>query len=434
VIASLSSTATSQPEEGRRQPRVVLLASPATYRAGAFLQAASRLGLDVMQAIDTPQDLHAVAECAPFLPLDFTREEQAIAALSGLAAERPIDAVLALDDSATLLAARAAEALGLPHNDLEAALAARDKWVMREALRRGGVPVPEYHRYPLATDAASVAGEIPFPVVVKPTTLSGSRGVIRADNAAELAAAWQRTRQIVLREGESPEKGELLIERYLPGIEVALEGLLTDGSLQTLALFDKPDPLEGPFFEETIYVTPSRLPTETQAAISARTAEAAAALGLREGPVHAELRINDDGAWLIEMAGRSIGGLCSTVLEFGAGISLEEIILRHAVGLTLPSTERSTLAAGVMMIPIPKGGILRGFSGEEDALAVPGVTGLEITAPLNQPLTPLPEGASYLGFIFSRAETPEAAESALRVAHERLSFAIEPMISLVTVG
>jgi biotin carboxylase len=322
----------------------------------------------------------------------------------------------------------------LPHNDPEAALAARDKWVMREALRRGGVPVPEYRRYPLTTDPARVAREIPFPVVVKPTTLSGSRGVIRADNAAELAAAWQRSRQIVLREGESLEQGELLIERYLPGIEVALEGLLTGGSLHTLALFDKPDPLEGPFFEETIYVTPSRLPAETQAAISARTAEAAAALGLREGPVHAELRINDDGVWLIEMAGRSIGGLCSTVLEFGAGISLEELILGHAVGLTSPSTERSTLAAGVMMIPIPKGGILRGFSGEKEALAVPGVTGLEITAPLNQPLTPLPEGASYLGFIFARAETPEAAEAALRAAHERLSFAIEPMISLVTVG
>jgi biotin carboxylase len=434
VIAPISSFASSQPEGEQRQPRVVLLASPATYRTGAFLQAASRLGLDAVQAIDTPEALLAAAACAPFLPLDFAREEKAIAALSGLAAERPIDAVLALDDSATLLAARAAAALGLPHNDPEAALAARDKWVMREALRRGGVPVPEYRRYPLASDVASVAGEIPFPVVVKPTTLSGSRGVIRADNAAELAAAWRRARQIVLREGESLEEGELLIERYLPGIEVALEGLLTDGKLQTLALFDKPDPLEGPFFEETIYVTPSRLPFATQAAISACTTEAAAALGLREGPVHAELRINDDGIWLIEMAGRSIGGLCSTVLEFGAGISLEELILRHAVGLSLPPTERSTLAAGVMMIPIPKGGILRGFSGHEDALAVPGVTGLEITAPLNQPLTPLPEGASYLGFIFARAKTPEAAEGALRVAHERLSFAIEPMISLVTVG
>ena len=198
----------------------------------------------------------------------------------------------------------------------------------------------------------------------------------------------------------------MLVERYLPGVEVALEGLLTGGELQTLALFDKPDPLEGPFFEETIYVTPSRLPEATQAAISARTAEAAAALGLREGPVHAELRINDEGVWLIEMAGRSIGGLCSTVLEFGTGVSLEELILRHAVGLPLPSTERAGGAAGVMMIPIPKGGMLREVSGVDEALAVPGVTGVEITAPLNQPVTPLPEGASYLGFIFARGETP----------------------------
>jgi biotin carboxylase len=305
---------------------------------------------------------------------------------------------------------------------------------MREALRRGGIPVPDYRRYPLTSDAAAIAGEIPFPVVVKPVRLSGSRGVIRADAPAEFIRAWERAWRIVLREGESLDRGELLVERYLPGVEVALEGLMTGGALQTLALFDKPDPLEGPFFEETIYVTPSRLARATQAAISARTAEAAAALGLREGPIHAELRINAEGIWLIEMAGRSIGGLCSTVLEFGAGFSLEEIILRHAVGMPLPSVARAGGAAGVMMIPIPKGGILREVSGQKEAASVPGVTGVEITAPLNQPLTPLPEGASYLGFIFARGELPEAAERALREAHTRLSFRIEPALTLVAVG
>jgi biotin carboxylase len=414
------------------RPRVVLLASPATYRAGAFREAATRLDLEVIQATDTPQVL--AERWGMPLGLDFTKPDAAIAALTAYAAAYPVDAILALDDSATLLAARAAAALGLPHNDPDAALAARDKWVMREALRRSGIPVPEYRRYPLGTDSAIVAGEISFPVVVKPVRLSGSRGVIRADNRDAFIQAWERARRIVLREGESLDRGELLIERYVPGIEVALEGLLTAGALQTLALFDKPDPLEGPFFEETVYVTPSRLPEATQAAISARTAAAAAALGLREGPIHAELRINDEGIWLIEMAGRSIGGLCSTVLEFGAGFSLEEIILRHAVGMPLPSTERAGGAAGVMMIPIPKGGILREVSGCEEAAAVPGVTGIEITAPLNQPITPLPEGASYLGFIFARGESPAAAERTLREAHAQLAFRIEPAITLLTVG
>jgi biotin carboxylase len=285
-----------------RRPRVILLAAPATYRAGAFLQAAARLDLDVVQVVDTPEALLAPGQRGSVLCLDFTLPETAIAMLAAGVDAHPVDAVLALDDSATLLAAKVAATLGLPHNDPDAALAARDKWVMREALRRGGVPVPEYHRYALSTHPAEIAGEIPFPVVVKPTQLSGSRGVIRADNPLELGQAWDRARRIVMREGESPDDGALLVERYLPGVEVALEGLLTGGSLQTLALFDKPDPLEGPFFEETIYVTPSRLPEATQDAISARTAEAAAALGLREGPVHAELRINDEGVWLIEMA------------------------------------------------------------------------------------------------------------------------------------
>jgi biotin carboxylase len=253
--------------------------------------------------------------------------------------------------------------------------------------------------------------------------------VIRADTPEQFITAFERTRQMLLADGGDPETC-LLVEEYIPGVEVALEGLLTGGDLHVLALFDKPDPLDGPFFEETIYVTPSRLPRETQEAIATRTAEAAAALGLREGPVHAELRVNDRGVWPIELAGRSIGGLCSTILEFGTGMSLEELILRHAVGLQLPSTERSGGAVGVMMIPIPRGGVLKSVDGQHDACQVPGITGLEITAKTNYPIVPLPEGASYLGFIFARGETPEFVEAALREAHARLRIRIDPLLRL----
>lgn len=409
--------------------RVALLAGPTTYRGDAFLQAAQRLGLDVLRVVDTPAALSS-GEHGDWLDLDFAAQDAAIAVLRRVHARDPLAAVVALDDSSTMLAASAAAALNLPHNDPGAALAARNKWVMREALRQGGVPVPAFRRVALDADPVPAALEIGFPVVVKPIALSGSRGVIRANNQAELQAAFARTREIARAAGHAPDEDFLLLERYLPGVEVALEGLLTAGSLQTLALFDKPDPLDGPFFEETIYVTPSRLAPEVQAAISARTAEAAAALGLREGPVHAELRINDEGIWLIEMAGRSIGGLCSTVLEFGAGISLEEVILRHAVSQPLPSSTSMDHAAGVMMIPIPKGGILRAVTGVEAAAAVPGVTGIDITAPLHQPLVPLPEGNSYLGFIFAQGATPEHVETTIRAAHAALNFRIDTAISL----
>jgi len=414
-------------------PRVLLLYGPATYRSTPFLEAARRLGLEVVRGLDLPRPL-ADYWGVP-LGLDFADPEAAAARIVDLAREQPLDAILALDDGATLLAARASARLGLPHNDPRAALAVRDKFVMREALAAGGVPVPDYRRWPIRTDPMAVAADpsTPYPAVVKPLRLSGSRGVIRADTPGELAAAWQRTRGLLLAEGESPTDGAILVERYVPGVEVALEGLLTGGRLRTLALFDKPDPLDGPFFEETIYVTPSRLPAAVQQAVSERTAEAAAALGLREGPVHAELRINNEGVWPVELAGRSIGGLCSSILEFGAGISLEELILRQAAGLPLPTTERAGQAAGVMMIPIPRGGILRRVEGEEAARAVPGVTGVEVTAKLNHPLVPLPEGASYLGFIFARAATPTAAEAALRRAHAQLRFTIEPTITLTAV-
>jgi biotin carboxylase len=418
-----------------RRPCVIAVMSPASYRGGAFATAASAIGLDLVRAIDLPDALSEGRQID--LALDFADPEIAAARIVAFArgrvaeAER-VSAILAVDDRGALIAARASAVLGLAHNDPDSALAARDKFVMRERLAAGGVPVPRYQRFPASIDPATIASQIAYPCVVKPLLLSGSRGVIRADTEAECIDAFRRTRAILEAGGMAAAEHYILIEQFVPGFEVALEGLLSDGQLQTLALFDKPDPLDGPFFEETIYVTPSRLPEAVQGAISRRTAEAAAAIGLREGAVHAELRIDLERGdiWLIELAGRSIGGLCSSVLEFGAGMGLEELILRHAANLPLGSTERREGAAGVMMIPIPKRGMLRGVDGMDAALAVPGVTGIEITAPLNQPIVPLPEGESYLGFIFARLSTPEATEAALRESHEQLAFRIDPLLSL----
>jgi len=416
---------------GNLRPCVVLVTSPATYRFEAFRAAGTRIDLDLVFAIDLPDALN---ERQPVdLALDFADLNEAVGRIVTFARCRDsVSAVLALDDRGALIAAMASAALGLAHNDPDSAFAARDKFAMREKLAAGEVPVPRYRRYPASIDPETIATEIEYPCVVKPLLLSGSRGVIRADTADEFVTAFGRTRAILESAGMAAAEHFILIEHFVPGVEVALEGLLTDGSLQTLALFDKPDPLNGPYFEETIYVTPSRLPADVQSAISRRTAEAAAAIGLREGPIHAELRIDLEhgSVWLIELAGRSIGGLCSSVLEFGAGICLEELILRHAAGLPLGSMERSGGAAGVMMIPIPKRGMLRGVDGLEAAAAVPGVTGIEITAPLNQPIVPLPEGESYLGFIFARLATPGATEAALREAHDRLTFRVDPLIPL----
>ena len=324
-----STTSTS----GDRPPAVALLMTPATYRSAAFLGAAERLGLAVVRVLDLPDPLTEYWHVE--LGVDFTRLDHATDALTDLLRDRPVDAILALDDSGTLLAAQVSAALHLPHNDPASALAARDKLVMREALAAAGVP-SRFHPLPRLTDPTTIADTIAYPVVVKPLRLSGSRGVIRADTQPSSSppgpARTGCSSPTAIHRPISTSSSRSIS----PASKSPSKGLLTGGELQVLALFDKPDPLDGPFFEETIYVTPSRLPAETQALIARRTAEAAAALGLREGPVHAELRINERDAWPIELAGRSIGGLCSSVLEFGAGISLEELILRHAVGLTFP--------------------------------------------------------------------------------------------------
>jgi biotin carboxylase len=299
---------------------------------------------------------------------------------------------------------------------------------MRCRFAEAGVPSPAFTRWRLSDDPATVAAATRFPCVVKPTRLSGSRGVMRADGPAELASRFARLKVILANE----RCDEVLVEDYVPGVEVALEGLLDGGRLRTLALFDKPDPLEGPFFEETLYVTPSRLPADVQESLTAAAGEAAAALGLREGPIHAELRWNERGPFLIEVAARSIGGLCSRTLRFGTDISLEELILRQALGLPVDAA-REGRAGGVMMIPIPAAGHLRAVDGIASASEVPLIEKVEITARMNHPLVPLPDGDSYLGFIFARGETPDEVEAALRAAHARLRFEIVPEIPVATI-
>jgi len=419
-----------QAKSGRKRS-VMLVMSAASYRAEAFCDAARSVGLNVIRVLDIPESLPA--NVGNDVAVDFTAIERAVNRIVNFAQVRgDVIAVLAIDDRGAVIAAMASAQLGLPHNDPDSALAARDKLVMRERLHADGVPVPAYQNYPADIDPASIAETMPYPCVIKPLLLSGSRGVIRADTPDEFTVAFKRTRSILDASGMPPEENDLLVERFVEGVEVALDGLLTDGQLETLTLFDKPDPLDGPFFEETIYVTPSRLPDDLQAAISARTAEAARAIGLREGPVHAELRIDrtTGDIWTIELAGRSIGGLCSTVLDFGAGISLEELILRHAAGIPSTVPREKAQAAGVMMIPIPRSGMLRGIKGVIEAMTVPDVTGVEITAPLHQPILALPEGDRYLGFIFARSTSAEEAEHALRTAHSRLEFEISPIIPL----
>ncbi|HYS77465.1 MAG TPA: ATP-grasp domain-containing protein, partial [Candidatus Dormibacteraeota bacterium] len=292
------------------------------------------------------------------------------------------------------------------------------------------VQTPRYSVMTLDHDPGAGALKQGFPVVLKPTFLAASRGVIRADSPEQFVAAFRRI-DALLRDPDLLDKGGdaarlILVEEFVPGVEVAVEGLLIGGRLKVLALFDKPDPLDGPFFEETIYVTPSRLAAGVQEAIAATTASAAHAVGLREGPIHAELRVNDRGPWLIELAARSIGGLCSRTLRFGTGLSLEEVILMHALGRDVQQVQREPRPAGVMMIPIPRGGILRGVSGLAAAGRVPGIDDITISATIGKPLVPLPEGSSYLGFIFARAGSPALVEAALREAHRRMTFDIEP--------
>ncbi|HEX9505277.1 MAG TPA: ATP-grasp domain-containing protein [Acidimicrobiia bacterium] len=393
--------------------RVLLLLPTTTYRATDFVGAAGHLGVEVVVGSEEAQALAGdMGDRAVVVPLSDVAA--ATAAILDLHTRAPLDAVVAVDDQGVLIAAACGERLHFPHNPPAAVSATRDKHAMRQALARAGVAQP---RFALVVDPQHPP-DVGFPCVVKPVGLSASRGVIRADDRAAAERAVIRVRAIT--------DGPILIEEYVPGVEVAVEGMMRGGILDVLAVFDKPDPLVGPYFEETIYVTPSRLPSDRLDAVSHSTQRACSAIGLVEGPVHAEIRLDGDRVWLIEVAARSIGGLCARTLRFGAGISLEELILRHALGMSLDGLVREASASGVMMLPIPRAGVLEDVGGQDAARAVAGVTGLEITVPRGRHVQPLPEGDRYLGFVFARGETPAEVEGALRRAHAALDVRIAP--------
>jgi len=418
--------------------RVLLVLPSSTYRATDFLVAAGRLGVDVVTGSDAPQ---AMAGTTPdrFLVLPLDDPAAAADAVATRHSVTPFDAVLAVDDAGALVATAAAERLGLAKNPFAAVAATRDKSVMRQFLHNAGVRQPRFEIVGAgAGESAAVAAagaHLGYPVVVKPCSLSASRGVIRADDDGGARAAAVAARHISCDAGR-PAEEPLLVEEFVAGDEVAVEGLLSAGRLDVLAVFDKPDPLEGPYFEETIYVTPSRHPEYLQEALHATVASACAALSLVDGPVHAEARLSPRGTHpeaevvVIEVAARTIGGRCSRALHFSSGRSLEEIVLAHALGLDYEvANARLRGASGVMMLPIPASGRFAGIDGSQAALAVPGVWGIEVTVPVGGTLTAWPAGDRYLGFLFARAALPEQVEAALRSGFAALAVRVDAEVA-----
>ena len=420
--------------------RVLLLATTTGYQTRMFAEAASRLGVELVYATDRCDQLDDPWSDGA-IPVRYYEEWRSVDVVLKAVDTRPVDAVLAVGDRPTVMAAYLSRLLGLPGNPPEAAAAARDKRLLRQKLKAAGLPTPSFITVPAATDAMSLLDRLAFPVVVKPTVLSASRGVIRADDAVSFATAFDRVRRLLasgdVRELRDPEADLVQVEEYIDGTEYALEGLLDNGRLRTLAVFDKPDPLHGPFFEETIYVTPSRLTQSVRRQLETAVATAVTALGLHHGPIHAECRVSAHGVFVLEVAARPIGGLCAKALrfestEFPMTISFEELLLRHALGEPASRWTREPRASAVMMIPIPRSGVYRRVEGLATACDVLHVEEIRITAKADQQLLALPEGSSYLGFIFARADAPAFAERAVREAHARLRFKIDPMIEMTT--
>jgi biotin carboxylase len=415
--------------------RVLLISATTGYQLRAFNDAAVRLGVDLTFATDRCHMLDDPWRDAA-VPVRFYDEPGSLEAIVDAAAPDRFAGIVAVGDRPAVLAALATERLGLPGNPPAAARASANKAASREAIASAGLPAPWFYTVSAASSPAFACSSARFPCVLKPLAMAGSRGVVRADDEWQFLEAFASLQRLLarpqVRAERNPAHEAILVEGYIPGREFALEGLLDRGVFRALALFDKPDALEGPFFEETIYVTPSRLSDTDHDSVVHTISAAARAIGLTDGPIHAECRVNDRGVYVLEVAARPIGGLCAKTLRFEDGrVSLEEVLLRHAIGESVVHYRRERAAAGVMMIPIPRRGILKSVDGVEEAGRVKGIEEVTITAKTDQMLLPLPEGASYLGFIFARSASSDEAIAALREAHARLSFHIEKPIAVI---
>ena len=418
------------------QKRVLIFAMKLGYQTRAFDEAAAKLGVELSFVTDRCHQLDDPWRDRA-LPVHFETPEAAAIAVIQQQDGRRVDGVLALGDRPTLAAAYAARGLGLAHNHPASVEACRSKLRLREVFRDAGLPGPWFREVPLHAIPEPALLGIQYPCVLKPIALSASQGVVRANNREEFIGGATRLKRLLqsaeIQATREANLDRMIVEGYLPGKEVAVEGLLTEGKLRMLAIFDKPDPLEGPYFEETIYVTPSRLSAAEQAAIEKTFGDTVRALGLNHGPVHGEFRLNEQGVWPIEVAARPIGGLCARALRFQCArvegvFGLEELLLRHALGLPGHDALREEVASGVLMIPVPASGILEKIDGREEARSVSGVTDLEITARLHDYIAAWPEGSSYLGFLFARGRTAEEVEAALREGHSRLKIGIAPRL------
>jgi len=414
--------------------RILLFAAKLGYQTRSFEEAARKLNVELVYVTDRCHQLEDPWEDRA-IAVRFESPESAAHTVLQEAREKHVDGVLALGDRPIVAAAYTARGLGIAYNHPLVVEACRSKLRMREIFREVGLNVSWFRKIPVHPAPEPALLGITYPCVLKPLSLSASQGVIRAGNREEFRAAAARIRKLLdsaeLRASREPNLNHLLVEGYIPGSEVAVEGLITHGQLRVLAIFDKPDPLEGPYFEETIYVTPSRHSAATQAEIEKCLQTAVAAMGFSHGPIHAEFRLNEKGVWPLEIAPRPIGGLCARALRFGPSgkgelIGLEELLLRQAAELPEIDLTRESKASGVMMIPVPRSGIYEGASGVEAARAVRGVEDLIITAREHDSIAAWPEGSSYLGFLFARCETPEQVETALREAHSQLEFQIVP--------
>lgn len=407
--------------------RLLLISHHNSYRIAPYIKAARNLGLEVTIASQGKHSL--VTEVASGIHIDFNDANSALNEILKEHRSKPFAGILGSDDQTVELAAHVAKALNLPHNPPAAALCSHRKDLARAQLALAHCPVPMHCLLDLTSAIKKQMAGLPWPCVLKPLNMSASRGVIRTNNEDEFIAACERLRPILATTQGEFEQTHVLIEEYIDGIEIAYEGFLQNGQLETITIFDKPDPLVGPYFEETIYVTPSTLSNELQRSIKEVIQEACKAYGLVTGAIHAECRIDSENKiWILEIASRTIGGDCARMLD-NENFGIEELAISLAISrpveVVMPEQAR-----GVMMIPIRQKGLLKRVEGLLEANKVKHIDKIDIIINEGHELIPLPEGNQYLGYIFASADTAEQVTAAIREAYAQLKFVTAPVFRI----
>ena len=382
--------------------KLLLVIPENSYKSNDFVVAAEKLGIDFLIITDSEQVSSKFSDTVIINKFDAELNKNNLKKL------KDVTHVLPVDHSALKFSGYLVDLLEVKGNKLESINLSMNKYESRKIFN-SLLDIKVNNEIIKNIDDVNTFINKNGTSVLKPIYGTASKSVLKINNVEKNKEQIEKLMQDCFDQ-------DLVIEEYIDGKEYALEGTIINSELKKIVIFDKPVEYKHPYFEESIYITPSELSSEAEKRVVSIVDKACKKIGLEDGPVHVEFKINENQIFIIEINPRMIGGLCSRCLSFGLfKVSLEEIILHAFMNNELKNIELLNNYVGVLMIPTPKSGKFISIN-KEELEKIPNISNVEITVPEGSDLLEPPYGDKYLGFAFSQGIDKKTVNESLLTA------------------